>query len=243
MHRCPGRRVWPRLRVWTDRSAAVSTGGRPGCGRRSRPCLEKPSTRQVTAAGIFRTGSAATSRTSGNIILRGCRGRNAIARGRISFPAPAASPVGATLGSRQPGHHRTRQRVPPPRRGRPRGRRFESTGRTMTRRSRSCAPPGLDRPPSPATTITSRRNSSGYGVGIALILPARPQPHRQGVNRTGGSPSPAAAVSGAGGGTVVWTSTAPVGSQTAAVWVLRWVSTPMTNWTWPSRQEDANERS
>jgi hypothetical protein len=35
-------------------------------------------------------------------------------------------------------------------------------------------------------------------------------------------------------GTVAWTSIAPVGSQTAAVWVSRWVSTPMTNWIWPS---------
>ncbi len=35
-------------------------------------------------------------------------------------------------------------------------------------------------------------------------------------------------------GTVAWTSAAPVGSQIAAVWVSRWVSTPMTNWTWPS---------
>ena len=39
-----------------------------------------------------------------------------------------------------------------------------------------------------ATAITSRRNSSGYGTSTVLILPARPQPHGQGVNRIGGSP-------------------------------------------------------
>lgn len=39
-----------------------------------------------------------------------------------------------------------------------------------------------------ATAITSRRNSGGNGLGTMLILPARPKPHRQGVNSTGGSP-------------------------------------------------------
>jgi hypothetical protein len=34
----------------------------------------------------------------------------------------------------------------------------------------------------------SRRNPARYGLGTVLILPARPQPHRQRVNRTGGSP-------------------------------------------------------
>src|SRR4051794_22656128 len=38
--------------------------------------------------------------------------------------------------------------------------------------------------------MTSRRNSGGNGLGTMLILPARPQPHRQGVNSTGGSPFP-----------------------------------------------------
>jgi hypothetical protein len=33
-----------------------------------------------------------------------------------------------------------------------------------------------------ATAITSRRNSAGYGLGTMLILPARPEPHRQGFN-------------------------------------------------------------
>src|SRR3712207_8260441 len=45
-----------------------------------------------------------------------------------------------------------------------------------------------DASPLRATAITSRRNSGGNGLGRMLILPARPQPHRQGVNRTGGSP-------------------------------------------------------
>ena len=33
-----------------------------------------------------------------------------------------------------------------------------------------------------ATAMTSRRNSAGNGLGTMLILPARPKPHRQGVN-------------------------------------------------------------
>ncbi len=37
--------------------------------------------------------------------------------------------------------------------------------------------------------MTSRRNSAGNGLRTVLILPAGPQPHRQGVNRTGGSPT------------------------------------------------------
>src|ERR671920_1981166 len=46
----------------------------------------------------------------------------------------------------------------------------------------------IDWSPCRATAITSRRNSLGNGLGTMLILPARPQPHRQGVNRTLGSP-------------------------------------------------------
>src|SRR5687768_7131652 len=45
-----------------------------------------------------------------------------------------------------------------------------------------------DASPLRATAMTSRRNSAGNGLTTMLILPARPQPHRQGVNRTGGSP-------------------------------------------------------
>src|SRR3954451_7165667 len=40
-----------------------------------------------------------------------------------------------------------------------------------------------------ATAMTSRRNSAGNGLGTMPILPARPKPHRQGVNRTRGSPT------------------------------------------------------
>jgi 2-hydroxy-6-oxonona-2,4-dienedioate hydrolase len=39
-----------------------------------------------------------------------------------------------------------------------------------------------------ATALTSRRNSARYGLGTMRILPARPEPHRQGVNRSRGSP-------------------------------------------------------
>src|SRR5215831_601617 len=39
-----------------------------------------------------------------------------------------------------------------------------------------------------ATATTSRRNSIGNGLGTLIILPARTDPHRQGVNSTGGSP-------------------------------------------------------
>ncbi|WP_231513527.1 helix-turn-helix domain-containing protein, partial [Mycobacterium paragordonae] len=39
-----------------------------------------------------------------------------------------------------------------------------------------------------ATAMTSARNSAGKGFGTILILPARTNPHRSGVNRTGGSP-------------------------------------------------------
>jgi hypothetical protein len=36
--------------------------------------------------------------------------------------------------------------------------------------------------------MTSARNSAGNGFGTSLILPARTNPHRSGVNQTGGSP-------------------------------------------------------
>src|SRR2546423_82451 len=39
-----------------------------------------------------------------------------------------------------------------------------------------------------ATATTSRRNSMGNGLGMSIILPARTNPHIQGVNRAGGSP-------------------------------------------------------
>src|SRR6185312_11178115 len=40
-----------------------------------------------------------------------------------------------------------------------------------------------------ATATTSRRNSMGNAFGMPIILPARTDPHRQGVNRGGGSPT------------------------------------------------------
>ena len=52
-----------------------------------KACLEKPSTRQVTATGM----ASARSRTSGNIILGGCRGRSRPWPGAGSrSPAPTA---------------------------------------------------------------------------------------------------------------------------------------------------------
>jgi hypothetical protein len=39
-----------------------------------------------------------------------------------------------------------------------------------------------------AIATTSRRNSSGYGFGMMKILPASTNPHRSGLNQTGGSP-------------------------------------------------------
>ncbi|WP_415880989.1 macro domain-containing protein [Mycobacterium intracellulare] len=36
--------------------------------------------------------------------------------------------------------------------------------------------------------MTSARNSAGNGLGTRLILPARTNPHRSGVNQTGGRP-------------------------------------------------------
>jgi hypothetical protein len=42
--------------------------------------------------------------------------------------------------------------------------------------------------PRRATATTSSRNSLGDGFGMIGILPARPKPHRSGVNRTLGRP-------------------------------------------------------
>lgn len=39
-----------------------------------------------------------------------------------------------------------------------------------------------------ATAMTSARNSAGNGFGTRLILPARRNPHRSGVNQSGGNP-------------------------------------------------------
>lgn len=46
----------------------------------------------------------------------------------------------------------------------------------------------IDASPLRATAMTSRRDAAGDGLGTMLILPARPQHYRQGVESIGGSP-------------------------------------------------------
>lgn len=118
------------------------------------------------------------------------RARGGSARGTVVFSAaPAAWPACAARGSRPPRLRRHSRRLPPRSlvRRSSRSAIFSQRCRHDSEMPKFLATWAIDASLSRATAMTSRRNSFANGWGTMLLVPVRPQPHRQG-NRTLRSP-------------------------------------------------------